>query len=434
MPSDVIEPPSDAAALSKDRDLSPGPPGSVAAGADASPRPEEGGVPVEASPGSSSGDELSVILVKGRPDPMLGEFVAPTEPRSGSPGATPTAESRAPGEPATPAPAGDVFPEGRVPWPAATGTVPPFVPAAHAHEEIGSYDPITGRRSERLAGDPITGSSADALAALGLNTNLESTSSSSTNVRIDRQEAPVPASAGDEDETPARGVSWPMVLLASYASAVTIGLVWVLWTGRTLSEPGTADLSPASDARPDPGHRASRSRRTDARPAVPAAHVVELGRSLRLGQVEVTPLSVSRGPVMLERSLAGAESKSGGVDALKLRIRVRNVSPDRLLAPFDEAYLREREPGAPDSFIETAPGHAPIEPFPLAVESEWSIRGQEFRELKPGETLETLVVSAPDAASLVTPEMCWRIRLRTDINHTDDLGVRFRADDIRAEP
>ena len=72
--------------------------------------------------------------------------------------------------------------------------------------------------------------------------------------------------------------------------------------------------------------------------------------------------------------------------------------------------------------------------FALAVESEWSIVGQVFRELKPGEAFETLVVTVPNALSQKTDEMTWRIRLRTDINHTDDLGVRFHADQIKPGP
>ena len=38
------------------------------------------------------------------------------------------------------------------------------------------------------------------------------------------------------------------------------------------------------------------------------------------------------------------------------------------------------------------------------------------------------------AAGLASGELTWRVRLRTNINHTDDLGVRFRADDIAPEP
>ena len=74
-----------------------------------------------------------------------------------------------------------------------------------------------------------------------------------------------------------------------------------------------------------------------------------------------------------------------------------------------------------------------IELFPLAVESEWSIVGQDFRELGPGESMEALIVSAPDALGLKEEEMTWRVRLRTGINETDVLGVRIADREIRPE-
>ena len=79
----------------------------------------------------------------------------------------------------------------------------------------------------------------------------------------------------------------------------------------------------------------------------------------------------------------------------------------------------------PDSLMEQAN---------QAVESEWSIVGQQFRDLKAGESFETVIVSAPDSLSHKAPEMTWRIRLRTDLNHTDDLGVRFSEADIKPGP
>ncbi len=72
--------------------------------------------------------------------------------------------------------------------------------------------------------------------------------------------------------------------------------------------------------------------------------------------------------------------------------------------------------------------------YPLAPASELSIVGQEFRKLKPGESYVTLIVSAPDAVKLTSPEMTWRIRLRTGIDRTDIVGVRFRNSEIRPEP
>ena len=71
--------------------------------------------------------------------------------------------------------------------------------------------------------------------------------------------------------------------------------------------------------------------------------------------------------------------------------------------------------------------------FPLAVESEWMIVGQEFRELGPGESMEGIIVSAPDARGLIEEEMTWRVRLRTGINETDVLGVWIADHEIRPE-
>jgi hypothetical protein len=422
MPSDVIEPP--AGSSSADGLLAPQS-HTARPGSDRSSRP-----PPETVAGSTSGDELGAFLTEAHPDPLLGEYVVPTAPEGGAievPGSLPAP----PPQGAAGAKVGDLIPEGGITWPAPPADVPPKLPASLAGQSPGSCDPIARLGLGVVGGDVVrTGSSADALAALGLDAGPERAPGPEV---CARPMAPA-SSCGDDDEPRSRGISWATLLLASYSSAVTIGLVWVLWTGRILREAGPADAPSAWDAQPDPGHRAGGSRRVTPRVGVPSRNVVPLGKTLRLGEIEVTPLAVSSGPVTLERTLIEPESKEGGSGALKLRIRIRNLSTDRVLAPLDEAYLREREPGSPDSYIVTASGHPPIAPYPLAVESEWSIAGQEFRELKPGETLETLVVSAPDAVAATTPEMTWRIRLRTDLNHTDNLGVRFRADEVRAEP
>ena len=112
-----------------------------------------------------------------------------------------------------------------------------------------------------------------------------------------------------------------------------------------------------------------------------------------------------------------------------LKLRLKNLASDSILVPLDEAFIRERARGVRDSFIEAGPAQQ-IEMYPLAVVSEWSIAGQEFRELRPGESYETAVVSAPDALGAAAPEMTWRLRLRTDVNQTAVLGVRFQNRDI----
>jgi hypothetical protein len=65
------------------------------------------------------------------------------------------------------------------------------------------------------------------------------------------------------------------------------------------------------------------------------------------------------------------------------------------------------------------------------VESEWTIAGQTFPELKPGESVETFIVSAPDAKARVSDAMTWRLKLRCGIEQTEVVGVRFGVNDIK---
>jgi hypothetical protein len=241
-----------------------------------------------------------------------------------------------------------------------------------------------------------------------------------------------PETDDDDGRDVANGPSWLVMLLASYASAVTLGLVWVVWSGRSLTHPKVEPASTvAADTSSDPGLRAESSRRIATLPPIPSDRLTTLGRPIRIGQLEVLPLEVTTGRVTLVRVIKPVKVDKGAVAALKLRIRLRNQSPDAVFAPLDEAFLRERERGERDSFIDAGQGRR-IEMFPLAVESEWAIQGQQFRELGPGEAFETTVVSAANARGAVSPEMTWRIRLRTGINKTDVLGVRFQASEIRA--
>jgi hypothetical protein len=223
-----------------------------------------------------------------------------------------------------------------------------------------------------------------------------------------------------------------MTLLFSYASAVTIGLIWVLWGHRIAREREgvETDPFPATETAADPGHRADQSRKLSPPPPLPADRIIKLGQTVRLGALEVTPLDVAAGPVTLVHEVKSDEKRPGGDAALSLRLRLKNVSSDSILAPLDEAFIRERGRGIRDSFIETGPTRQ-IDMFPLAVVSEWSIVGQEFRLLRPGESYETRVVTAPDALAHLAPQMTWRVRLRTDVNQTETLGIGFGEDDIR---
>jgi hypothetical protein len=216
---------------------------------------------------------------------------------------------------------------------------------------------------------------------------------------------------------------------------VTIGLIWVLWSHRAPRESSSVepDVFPSVKNVADPGHRAGESRRFVPLDPLPENQVTRLGQTLQLGSLEVTPLDIAAGQVTLRHEIHQTERRAGGRGALMLKLRLKNLSNDSILVPLDEAFIRERGRGFHDSFIEVGPTQQ-IDMFPLAIVSEWSIVGQEFRELRPGESYETLVVSAPDALDRLAPEMTWRIRLRTDINQTELIGIQFEENQIRRLP
>ncbi len=337
---------------------------------------------------SLSGDELSVVLTHGRPDPVLGEFRnSETLPTTVDPGDCARAN--------------------------------PI--EALAALEFNATDKARAPQSSALSV-----SSSEAIASL----DLGEPAPLPLHAAASSQYAKKPSRRADDDHEN-RGISLATVLLASYASAITLGLIWVLWTGRRVRDFVEPENIPAMDTRPDPGLRADQSHRLIPPPPIDAQHLTTLGQPVRIGLIEATALGVSLGSVDLERD-STREKKSGGKRALKLRIRLKNTSTDIVLSPLDEAFLRPRPRADPESYIESSEGGPVISLFPLAIESEWSIVGQEFRELHPGQSFDTVIVSTPEADKESTLEMTWRIRLRTDINHTDDLGVRFHKEEIKS--
>jgi len=406
---------------------------------------------------STSGDELNVLLSQSltepKPDPYLGEFSA------SPPEGPPDAEAATLGE----EPAHESF-DAVAPVNAFTDPDPvnfvadatspeavldssPSVPANKetsdaevwpspqdlAIGELGSGEvpanPANTSSFDVFAptapvGPPPQPASFDAFPSLDLNAPT-ATSTPEASKKVESEEE----DDDEDDEAPSRGSSLLTFMLLSYASAVTIGLAWVLFTGRRLHE-SEDDLAPTAEAKPDPGRRADQSRKVTPPSPLASDHITSLGKTLKFAGLEITPLEIRSKPVRLRRALAPKESRAGGSKALWLKLRLRNVTKDTIFAPLDEAFLREREHDVLDSLIESADG-SQIVMYPLAVSSEWVVDGQEFKELRPGESFDAWVVSASESSDRLPSELTWRVRLRTGIEQTETIGVRFRPADIR---
>lgn len=369
-----------------------------------------------ASASSGSNDELSAILADAKPDPFLdpvstGKDLTTARGLNAAEGMRPAADT-------TSAELAEL----------AAGGLPA---SASGPEPAGSFDAVTA--SALLAGTrgPVEAKSpseawVNSPAAAGSFGDLDFSASPPSK---SAPKASEPEEEEEEDDPPSRSALL-VFLLASYSSAVTIGLVWVLVGRRALRETADLDAPPVAEAKVDPGRRAENSRRLTPPPSLAADRVATLGGAIRIGGLEVTPLEITSGPVLLRRAIAPDEESDGGQNALKLHLRLLNVSKDSMFAPLDEAFLREREAGVFDTFIELRDGQV-IDMYPLSVFSEWTIEGQGFKELKPGESLVTQVVSAADALERASPTMVWRVRLRTGIEQTEVIGVTFHPADIK---
>jgi hypothetical protein len=165
-------------------------------------------------------------------------------------------------------------------------------------------------------------------------------------------------------------------------------------------------------------------------PLIPANRRIRPGETCRVGDLEVKPLSLSRQSVELEHVPGFLPPRFGGDDALTLRILVKSLSANESFAPMDREHVREPDRGVSESVIETS-GESRIRNYPLSRESEWSIVGQSFATLSPGESTEIVLWSEPGCEKRMTERMLWRVPLRTGSTRVEWIGVEFSKADTQ---
>ena len=151
---------------------------------------------------------------------------------------------------------------------------------------------------------------------------------------------------------------------------------------------------------------------------------------MRIGEVEITPLSVALVPIELVRTIEPAEYRVEERNSLVAQIQAdQPVEPTIAQAARRAPSISDAASPLDRSFV-ALPDGGKIEVYPLAVESEWLISARSSPILKPGESVETLVASEPVSDDRLADEMTWRIRLRIGPYRTDILAVPFRRSDL----
>jgi hypothetical protein len=191
---------------------------------------------------------------------------------------------------------------------------------------------------------------------------------------------------------------------------------------------------------------------------------VRLGQTIKLGELEVTPLGLRQEAItMKERGKTQPYEPRG--KALMLDLRLRNVSNDLPFHPLDRYFTRYYRAGrkrdstrspyseVPYTYLEIGQkkyygGPAGFYDTDLGTSGHYLneyVENQEFTRLKPGEELETFICTDPEDDDLQRAldahkgPLMWRVQVRRGsivyadrrIPVTAVIGVEFTDEDYR---
>lgn len=181
---------------------------------------------------------------------------------------------------------------------------------------------------------------------------------------------------------------------------------------------------------------------------LPPGHTLQLGGpGRRFGNVMVTPLRVTRGPLEFEHYTGDAsrtrEATAG--DVLKLYLKFENMSDDQTFEPLDQKLLLSRVPGKTadsplraNNFVsrlaEQKKGGERVLLYDMPPSWEWNIKGQNInrentpQKLAPGESFETFVATNEAGIDSLTGELVWRLQIRKGYNPKSHRGVTTLID------
>lgn len=225
------------------------------------------------------------------------------------------------------------------------------------------------------------------------------------------------------------------LILASYASAVTIALIYVL----TIGLPGAHRLESLPDLPPLEEHE---FQIIPVQEAVAPGHELKLGAAAgrRFGNVIVTPLKVTRGPVEFEYFQEDARIKPRAATApvLKLWLEFENVSKNQSFPPLDlrlmthehiresdflrlaNTFVRPADATDPESLVFVL-GHSPDDP--------WNLKGQALgKAIGPGEKCVIYIPTESENLEVLQGDLVWRVQFRKGFHPETKHGVTTLID------
>lgn len=234
------------------------------------------------------------------------------------------------------------------------------------------------------------------------------------------------------------------VIVASYASAITIAFLYLWWRG-SVSTLDLPDLVPAFK-----NNKVGLSLIKET--PLPPAYRLKLGETRRYGNVQITPLKVTKGPLEFTYFNNAAQTKPAtNTPVLKLWVKFENVSSDQTFPALDEHLLflrvHDRENATQDrtnnyvcqqSERKRSGKRVPVYAFP--INGEWLLKDQNLNTpIGPQEEWETYVPTNDEDLSSLEGPLTWRLHFRKGYNPKSFRGVttlvevEFDSKDIQAE-
>ena len=233
-----------------------------------------------------------------------------------------------------------------------------------------------------------------------------------------------------------------LLLVGSYASAVTLALIYLLLAGRTHPLESLPDLKP-----PPKKGDVTVSDYISPVNDLPSGHVLKLGQSQRFGSLRLTPVKVTRGTVKFKpHSEQSALELFDTEPLLKLWLKFENVSNDQTFSPLDELLVFKRSKQNrgkkvfANNFLAATGNRKQLKSifrvYDLPTDGDFAMIGQKLNtEVSPGKTWQTFVPSEEDAVEL-KGDVVWRVHFRKGYHPaslrgvTTLIDVQFNSSDI----
>ena len=236
------------------------------------------------------------------------------------------------------------------------------------------------------------------------------------------------------------------IILLSYVSAITLGFVYLLYFGSAKSSDYGLESLP--DVVPKKKKTTGVAIYKETAP-MPDGHDLQVGDSQRFGNIEVSVLKVTRGPIKFEHFSDAKKFRFPSAPVLKLWLRFKNVSEDQEIAPLDDHLLfaragKNRLDYRSNQFVCRAeqkenPDAKRIIAFDHTIGSGWDLAGLSLEKpLQPGESRDYYIPTCENDLEILTGELLWRVHIRKGYSSrgngvTTLFEVRFNSQLIRDE-